>query len=545
MYLKAAPIASAAALPVVLATAVLLAGCGGPKGGGGFSSRSANGDGASVFRYPVVTKPTSLDPAKCQDGDTLDIVQQVFEGLVKWGEDNTVQPNLAEKWDVSPDGTLYTFHIRPGVKFSNGRELTSADFKWSLERTCDPKFASPTAETYLSDIVGVKERIAGKAPEISGVKSPDPKTLTLQIDKPRPYFLGKLTYACAYAVAKEALPNNATEMTKTDQMVGTGPFKFTKIEPDQIVVMDAFKDYHGGAPKVDRIERPVVLDAVTRLNMYKQGSVDLVPLERADVKSIVADSKLKDQLHFYDRPSFWYIGLQCKTVPALRDVRVRQALAMAVDRKTIVEGVLDGQNKIATGIVPPGVFGHQDQAKTLPYDVAKAQALLAQAGFPGGKSFPNIQMSYRDGRPDIELVAQAVQGQWKKNLGIGISLQKREWGSYLKLNNEHALPMFHMRWAADYLDAENFLSTLLASYGPENKVDYANPKYDALCREADTSLDPEKRKTLYAQAEDIVLQDAPYIPIYFQRDAELIRPNVKGLRESLFGHLPHTDVSVR
>ncbi len=537
-----------AALAAPLLAGVLLAGCGGPKGGsggGGFSSRQAGGDGAAVFRYPIVTNPTTLDPGKTQDGDTLDVVQQVFEGLVKWGEDNTVRPNLAERWDVTEGGTLYTFHLKPGAKFSNGRELTSADFKWSLERACNPKFASPTAETYLTDIVGVRDRIAGKAKDVAGVQTPDPKTLTLRIDKPRPYFLGKLTYACAYAVAKEALPDNATEMTKPEQMVGTGPFRFSKIDPGQIVVLDANKGYHGGAPKVDRIERPVVLDAVTRLNLYKQGTIDLVPLERADVKAIREDPKLAPDLKFYDRPSFWYLGLQCQKVPALRDKRVRQALAMAVDRRTIVEKVLGGQNQIADGIVPPGVFGHRTDAKTLPYDVPRAKALLAEAGFPDGRGFPEIEMSYRDGRPDVELVAQTVQGQWKQSLGVNIRLQKREWGSYLQKNNAHALPMFHMRWAADYLDAENFLSTLLASYGPENKVDYKNDRYDALCRQADTSLNPEERKRLYAQAEDVALDEAPYIPIYFQRDAELVRGNVKGMRESLFGHLPHTTVSVR
>ncbi len=544
-----APLGALALLAVLAGT--VLPGCGNNSnsgGGSGFSGRKADGQsGASIFRYPIVTVPTTLDPHKTQDGDTLDVVQQVFEGLVKWGEDNSIQPNLAEKWEIDPAGTLYTFKLKPNVKFSNGRAMTAEDVKYSFERACDPKFASPTAATYLSDIIGVRERLndkTGNVKDVTGVKVVDPQTVTIQIDKTRPYFLGKLTYACAYVVAKEALPNATTTMTKPEQMVGTGAFMFDTIDSNRLVTLKAFKDYHDGAPKVDRIERPVVLDAVTRLNMYKQGQIDLIPLERQDVKAIQADDKLKGDLKFFDRPSTWYIGLDVQTVPALRDKRVRQALAMAIDRQAIVGGVLGGQNKIATSIVPPGVFGYRENVKGLPYDVEGAKALLAQAGYPGGKGISEIEFSYRDGRPDAELVAQTVQQQWKQALGVNITLQKREWGSYLDLHNKKQLPAFHMRWAADYLDAENFLSTLLASYGNENKIHYANPQYDALCRQADTILDEAKRKDLYAQAEDLVLSDAPFIPIYFQRDAELIRGNVKGLKESLFGHLPHTTVSV-
>ena len=180
----------------------------------------------------------------------------------------------------------------------------------------------------------------------------------------------------------------------------------------------------------------------------------------------------------------------------------------------------------------------------MPYDPAGARKLLAEQGYPEGRGFPKLEMSHRNNRPDIRLVADAVSAQWKKNLGITTNLRALEWGAYLEANNKKTLPLFHMRWGADYLDAENFLSTLLASYGNENKVNYRNAKYDALCQAADASQDPEERKRLYAQAEDLVIHEAPHIPIYFQRDAELIRPTVKGMRESLFGHLPHTKVSI-
>lgn len=533
-------------LLVIGAISIALIGCGSGSGsgGGGFSSRGGEGK-AGVFRYPLPTNPTSLDPGKVQDGDTIDVCQQVFEGLVKWGEDNTVQPNLAEKWEIKDGGKTYVFSLKKGVKFHNGREMKAADFKWCWERVGTRAFGSTTAETYMSDIVGIKEKLAGTANEISGAKVIDDYTFQVTIDKPRPYFLGKLTYACAYVYAKEALPDGAKEMATIEQMVGTGPFKFESFKPEEIVVLAANKDYHGGAPALEKIERPVIKDAQSRLNKFKTGETDLVTLERADLAAIEKDPALKAQLKTFDRPAMYYVGLNTDVIPALKDRRVRQAIGMALDRDKIVNDILGGVNRRADSILPPSVFGFRESTNYLKFDLAKAKALLAEAGFPEGKGFPAVQFSYRDGRPDVELVAQAVQQQLKQNLGIEFQPRKVEWGAYLKEHNSRKLPAFHMRWAADYLDAENFLSQLLASYGNENKVNYKNAEYDKLCAEADGILDEAKRKELYGKAEDIVLQDAPFIPIYFQKDAELISSRVSGMRESAFGHLPHTTTAVK
>lgn len=328
-------------------------------------------------------------------------------------------------------------------------------------------------------------------------------------------------------------------------MVGTGPFKVADLKPQTLIVLAANDAYHGGRPKVDKIERPVILDAVTRLNKYKAGEVDLVQLERQDIKSVQEDPKLSKEIQFFQRPAIWYVGLNQLQYPPFRDRRVRQAFAMAIDKRRIVDELLGGVNIVAEGIVPPGVpGGDRKDAKSLPFDPAKARALLAQAGYPGGKGLPPLSIFHREERPDIKIVAEAVVSELKQNLGVECKQQAREWGAYLNEFNAKRLPFYHMRWAADYLDPQNFLSHMLATWGPENKLGYNNPAFDALCKQADTLLDMDKRLPLYAQAEDIVLQDAVWIPIYFQRDAELISPKVTGLRESLFGHLPHTTVQV-
>jgi len=499
---------------------------------------------AKVFKYPLVTSPTTLDPGKVQDGDTIDAVQQVFEGLVGWSPDNKPEGRLAEKWEIQDGGKTYLFTLRPGIKFTSGREVKAKDFKDCFERACDPAFASPTAPTYLSDIVGVKERLAGKAKEVTGYQAVGENQVKITLDKPRPYFLGKLTYLVAAVYDLSKIPDPMKEMAKTTEMVGTGPFIFDQFVPEQLLTFKANKDYYLGAPKIEGIERPIVKDAATRLNLYKSGDVDLVMLERQDIEGIKKDPKLKDDLKLFPRPSMWYLGMNLGVYPELKKVGVRQAIAQAIDIDDIIENVLGGANEKATGIVPPGVFGHRTDAKVWKYNPEAARKALADAGYPNGKGFPTLELSFREARPDIQLVAQKIATDLKKNLNITANLRTMEWRAYLEKHNKKEMPFFHMRWGADYLDAENFLSTLLAGYGPENKVNYENPEYDALCAKADSTLDEAERLKLYAQAEDIVLRDAPFVPIYFQRDAELIRSSVKGLRESVFGHLPHTTVEI-
>jgi ABC-type transport system substrate-binding protein len=528
----------------------LLGGC----GRGHFSDQTVAGK-ENIFRYSLVTNPTHVDPALVQDGDTIDLTQQVFEGLVKWDENNKVVPNLAESWKVDSTGTVYTFKIRSGIKFTNGKPLTANDFKFSIERTCGPftredkgntiSYHSETAEEYLGDIVGVVDRVHDKASDVRGVKVIDDQTLEITIDKPKPYFIMKLTYPNSFAVQKDAV-KPGKEMLSVDEMVGTGPFKAKRYVEDQIFVLDANKEYHEGAPPIDGIERPILKDATTRLNKFIAGEVDLVQLERQDVSGVQGNPKLKDQLKFFPRPATWYLAFNTKVYPPFADKRVRQAFCMAIDTKNIVNETLGGVNTVADGILPPGVLGHRDNATTLPYDPAKAKALLAQAGFESGSAMPPLQIFFRKDREDVKLVVEAVQAQLQKNLGVTISPRPLEWTTYLDRNNRKEFPFYHMRWAADYLDPQNFLSTLLATDGPENKQNFSDPEFDKLCATADTTMpaDNPERLAMYAKAEDMVLQDAAWLPIYFQKDAELISPRVHGLRESLFGHLPHTKVSL-
>lgn len=509
---------------------------------GGFSQRAQSGK-ESTFRYPIVTSPTTLDPHKVEDGDTIDLLQQIFEPLVRWDENSKPVPGLSDKWEIADSGKTWIFSIRKGVKFHNGREITADDVKWSLERCTNPKLASPVAATYLGDIVGVKEKLAGSAKEVSGIKVLDGNRVSISITRPLSFFHHKLTYLVTAVLPKESVPADA-EITKVEQMVGTGPFKAKSYETDQLFTLTANKDYWDGTPKVESIERPIIKDAATRLNKYKNGDVDLVMLERQDVAALQKDPKYKDNLQFFDRPAIWYVGMAPNHYAPFQNRDVRRAFAMAIDTKTIVDETLGGINRIANGILPPAVVGHRENAQIIPFDPTAAKALLAKAGYPDGKGLPPLEFNYRDSRRDVQLVAEAVAAQLLKNLNVKATLRSMEWGAYLQKRDQYALELYHMRWAADYLDPENFLTTLLTTNGPENKSGYSNLEVDKLCAEADIMTDGPERNAKYAQAEDLILQDAVWVPVYFQRDAELIASHVKDLKESVFGHLPHKTVSL-
>ncbi|MCH8980205.1 MAG: peptide ABC transporter substrate-binding protein [Armatimonadetes bacterium] len=415
--------------------------------------------------------------------------------------------------------------------------------KWSFERNADPGLASPIFEAYLSDIVGLSERVRGDADDIEGVQVIDDYTIEIRLKQPTPYFLGKLIFLTSAALDKDYVPRGR-EMTDVRQMVGTGPFKIVQHERKQMDVLEAFQDYHGGAPKLKRIERMVIKDAMTRLNKYKKGDLDMVMLARQDLDGLKG-TEFESHLRIFPRPAIWYIGLNQEKFEPFRDKRVRQAFAMVIDKERIVNEILGGHNVIANSIVPPFVPGHRPDAPALPFDPIRAKQLFAKAGYPEGKGFPEMILTFREDRPDIKLAAITVAENLKTHLGIIVTLQTMEWRAYIIKFNNHDQVFFHMRWAADYLDPQNFLSHMLATFGPENKIGYNNPEFDRLCKLADSMMEMEKRIPLYQEAEDILLDDAVWIPLYFQSDAELHRPGLSGLRESVFGHLPHTTTEMK
>ena len=512
--------------------ALLLAGCGSGK----FNSSPAP---SNVFRYAMSADITTLDPAKVQDVDTMDLLGNVFEGLVAYDENNKIVGRIAESWSSPDSGKTWIFKIRSGAKFHNGRQVAADDVKWSFERSLSSRIASPTAANYLRDIIGADKK---SGDDVKGIQVIDAKTVSIELDKPRAYFLGKITYACASVLPKESVGSGA--INDSAHAIGTGPFKLAEVSPGQYARLTANKDYYLGAPKLELIERPIIMDAATRLNKFKAGQLDMLTVERSDLEGVQADPNLSKQLSFVPRPAIFYLGLNQLKVPVLRDERVRKAIALALDRKKICDQILHGMPQAKT-LIAPGVPAYRSEYIGLPYDPEGAKQLLADAGYPGGKGFPVIPLAVREKTPDSQAVAESIESQLRTTLGIQVKPQVMQWGKMLADRNKGQLDLYLLSWYADYVDAQNFLSFLLTSDSSLNHDGYKNEEFDRLCRAADTTLDEASRTSGYQKAEDIAVLGAARIPIYFGRDALLINPRVTGLSMNLMGTLPHLKVVLK
>lgn len=521
------------------AALAIAAGCGGGKFGG---------DGAAqvdhVLSYPIPNNPTKLDPAGVEDGDTLEVLHQIFEGLVIYDEDNELVPNLAESWEVSEDGLTYTFKLKQGVKFHNGREMTAEDVKYSWDRAAHRSVQSPTVEGYMMDVVGFDEVWDGEAEEMSGVKVIDDHTLEVKIKSTKAYWPMYLQYACYWVIAKESA--GLEPIIDIKNMVGTGPFKMSSYEQDQVVELTRFDDYHGGAPKLEKIRRLIASDAHTRRQLYESGKVDWVYLERQDKGIVDANPDLKDHLQIVDRTAMWYIGFGLTAEPVFKDARIRQAFAHAINKQRIIDEGFDGVNRRAEGILPPAMPGFDESFQGYQLDPDRAKALLAEAGFPNGQGLPTIKLFFRSDRQDTKILCTMVQQDLRENLGVRVELAPTEWKALLEMRSRGELGFFHLRWGADYLDPQNYLSFMLHTNARENTLGYSNKEFDRLCETADRlpMARQDERIQLYRQAERLAVDDAIWIPIYFQRDIELVRPSVTGLRRSAMGPLPHTTTDV-
>ncbi|CAN5366511.1 ABC transporter substrate-binding protein [soil metagenome] len=513
---------------------LLVSGC-----SGGFSGRSAASTG--ILRVALEHSVVTYDPGRVQDPEAIEMLGNIYDPLVGYNEHNEIEPRLAESYEATDGGRVWTFHLRKGVKFHNGREMTAGDVKWTLERNLRKSFASPVAFNYLSGILGAKELSEGTADSLKGVEVVDDSTVKITLIEPRAYFLGQITYPCAFVLAKEAAGDQ--EITDLKQMIGTGPFKVDKILPDQLVSLTANADYFLGKPKLSKIEQPLVIDPVTRLNMYKKGQLDILAVDRASLAGVKADKSLVDQLQTRPQPTVFYIGLNQHLYKPFQSLKVRQAFAMAIDRKHIAEDLLGGVPE-AHGLITPEVPGYRPNFQGVPYNPKDARMLLEEAGYPNGKGLPELEILYIESGPDSRTVVQGVQESLKKNTNWPVTLRALQPSVFFDKRNASKLPCWYLTWGADYPDPQNFTTFLLRSDSTMDYEGYRNAEFDRVGKLADTTLDKDKRLKLYQDAEDILMYDVARVPLNFQIDNILVSPKVKDLRMNLMGNLPHvlTDV---
>ncbi len=488
---------------------------GGSSGGGGSS--------AGVLRL-AGTDPVTLDPALASDAGSAEYVEEIFGGLMTINPQLQIVPDIAQKYDVSDGGTVYTFHLRDNVTFHSGRPVTAQDVAYSIKRAASPDLASPLALSYLGDIQGVHDYFAGTAKDISGMKVVDDHTIQFTLDAPKPYFLAKLTYPTAYVVDQQQIEANPRNWTR--QPNGTGPYKLKEWRLGERIVLVANMSYHLGAPHIQEVD--YLLSGGSALTRFENGELDVAPITVNDIdRARDPNSSLHALYHSSTEFSVFYIAFNTSK-PPFDDVNVRKAMAMAIDRKKIAEVTFNNMLVPATGIMPPQLPGYTSTDKTYPYDPAGAKAALAASKYGSADKLPPITMTEVGGGAQAGVDTQAFVEQWKQNLGINVEIQQTDFATFLSQQDAGQLQMFNGGWIMDYPDPEDILDLKFHSGSKLNDVGYSNPQVDKLLDQARTEADSSQRLQLYQQAEDLIIKDAAWIPLYFPEDHYVVASRVQG-----------------
>ncbi len=484
------------------------------------------------------TGPITLDPAISSEMTSHTYVLQIFSGLVRLGTDSKPAPDITERWDRTNDGKTYTFYLRKGVKFHNGREVTAQDFKYSWERACNPATRSQTAATYLGDIVGVKDVLQGKATKISGVEVINDYTLKVTIDAPKAYFLAKLTYPTAFVVDRADVETGKKWWQKPN---GTGPFKLTEWKPGNVLVLEPNEHYYG---------QPATTKAVFHLlagmpmAMYEMGEIDIAPVDETYIDMATDKSgPFYKELAIFPELSLFYIVFNTKK-PPFDDVNVRRAFCHAVNKERVIKLTLKGMMTKADGILPLNLPGYNKNLQGLGYDVAKAKSLIASSKYGSVANLPPIRLTTSGWGGNIPEYLGAIIQDWQQNLGVEVTVRQLEpeiFSYYLK---EEADEMLVTGWIADYPDPQNFLDVLFHTGAEYNTGSYSNPDADALLDQAGIEQDESTRFALYQKAEQIMVDEAACLPLWFGKTYVLIKPYVKNYNLDAQGIPTLSEVSV-
>lgn len=468
----------------------------------------------------------------------------ITEPLVRRNENYELTPAGAESWDVSDDNLTWTFHLRPGMTWSDGTPVTAEDYAYTVRRMADPETAFDVT-FYYGSIKNFTAATEGKVPvEEVGVEAIDDVTLAITTEQPTP-FLG-LIAADIYVVPPHIVEEHGDNWSlEPATALSCGPFVLEKWDKGREVVFTNNAKYDG--PSAAFWQQIVYLIGADEavFPAYENGEIDLIErgyeqvISPADQARIESDPTLSAQLHKFPQFQTWWLAFGGEDT-AFADLKVRQAFAQAVDRDAIVASALRGQAVPALGLLPPGFHSsnaERQKAAAYPYDPAAAKALLAEAGYgEGGQPFPTYDLTLRDPSPTVQTVAQAIQAMLKENLGIEVGIQSLERKTFTEQLNAHTLPFVLIPWDMDYYDASNFMDVFVTG----GRHAWSNADFDALVKEADGLVgDEAKRADLYQQAEEILIKDVGGVFLWHPIFTQLWKPYIEGpcLHENSFGIL--------
>jgi len=471
--------------------------------------------------------PPTLDPAMVQDSTSAEYVVHLFSGLVSLNDELEVIPDLASHWEVSDDGRAYVFHLLPEATFQDGRPITADDFVYSIERACSPELASPVAASYLSDIVGVPEFLAGRAEHIEGLAAVSEHDLEIEIDAPKAYFLAKLTYPTAFVVDRVQIEKEGEGWQRRPN--GSGPFVLQELDRERIVLARNER-YYGARAALERVE--YLLGGGSPVTMYENDELDLVEVPPSEIERVTDPANpLHAEHDLALELSIFYLGLNAKVAP-FDDIALRQAFAHAIDKQKLADLVLKGTATVANGILPPAMPDYNQDLEGLSYDPALARRLLASSRYAGENAMPEIVLSVSGSSGHMSSLTKAILTMIEDNLDIEMMVEQVVWEHFLRDLNEQRFQMFSAGWIADYPDSQNFLDILFHSQSSQNHTGYHNEQVDNLLERARVESDPAKRTELYREAERIIVAEAAWVPLTHAIAHTLVKPYVRGFRAS-------------
>lgn len=497
------------------------------SGGGGGTTTESGGGGSDVAAAAsgrlrlASSDPITLDPHIAGDATSAEYIVEIFGGLMTLDEDLNVIPDLADSVEISGDGLVYTFTLKPNATFHDGRAVTAEDVTYSLKRAASRELASPTALAYLGDIVGVREYFFGLADDVPGIQIVDDRTIQLTIDQPKPYFLAKLTYPTAFVVDREQVESNRNWTRRPN---GTGPYKLTEWRLGERIVLEANESYHLGAPALR--EAVFLLSGGSALTRWENDELDVAPISVNDVeRARDPNSDLGPYYSTWPQFSISYLAFNLEQ-PPFDDVHVRRAMGMAIDRERIANVTFSGMFMNATGILMPGMPGYVQEDLSLPFDPEAAREELAQSKYAA--DMPVIQITEVGAGAEASIDMQAFIEQWREHLGLEVEVRQTDFASFLSAQDRRELQAFSAGWIMDYPDPEDILDIKFHSESSLNDTGYSNPEVDSLLEQARVEQNPDRRLSLYQDVERLLLDEASWLPLYFGVNHVVVKDNVTG-----------------
>ena len=494
-----------------------------------------------TFRYPIMSEPPTLDWNKSTDTTSSLIIQNLMEGLTEYdfsGDYVQLKPALAQSWTNSEDKKIWNFVLKKKVLWTDGKELTAQHLIDGWERLLNPKTGSEYAY-FLFPIKNAKAYNQGQIKDFNqvGVKINEKGNLIVHLEKGIFYFPYLLTHPSTFPIRKDIIETKKSRWTAPKNIVTLGPYQLIKWDHDKALILSRNKTYYGEKPFATKVILYIIPDETTIMNLYSSDRLDVAtPLLSRDLPFL---KKRKDH-YKYNVLSLYYYGFNVQS-ESLKDPRMRKAIVQAIDRKEIVN-LLNRGDQISKSWIPKGLFAHNENIG-FGFHPKKAKKILEEIGYKNPNPLPKIQIFYNT-TADHQMIAENIQSQLKRNLGLNVELNNQEWKTYLQRLKTKDVELFRLGWLADYPDPDNFMN-LMASFSDNNHTNWKNKEFDQLILKAMTTGNGSERQKLYNKAQKILLEeDTVVFPIFNSVSHILVSPRIKNYPMNVMSYVLFKQIEI-